>query len=274
MDTSLERRFSPRRFACVARWDLTVNRHFYLRSSLVVFIVMALPTLLAIPKLMSAAEYGWSLPSLVTTASTAASTISLYLTLLPFLVGYMLHNLLDRQGRIRELTLPATNLERFLWHVCLPVVGSLVVAVLSFVVLDVLHFIVFTSIVGPSMDGEFVNTMVRLRGSMSVIALESVSPTSFTVLLWLFFLSTMALGNAYRYHHNILFTLVADFLLAFVCGIAFAASALHSLYNMEFPSLRLWGVGIKVVLVVLIVACWMLAYRLYARATLTSGRNR
>ena len=54
---------------------------------------------------------------------------------------FMFHNLVTKQGRISELTLPATNLERFLWHAGCSFLGTISVFMASVVVADIVHAI-------------------------------------------------------------------------------------------------------------------------------------
>ena len=131
--------FDFNRFMNVARWDLTVNSKFYTRSALLMVALICMPVVL------------YYLYNMLTDNSFFATEISdniSFFVVCDILLGgayaiissgYMFHNLITRQGRINELTLPATNLERFLWHVAVIVIGVNVVYVAGVVFSDLLH---------------------------------------------------------------------------------------------------------------------------------------
>ncbi|MCD8304413.1 MAG: ABC transporter ATP-binding protein [Prevotellaceae bacterium] len=279
---SLDPRLSLRNpfgvFRGVARWDMTINARFYLRSSLIIFVLLALPTLssvfqmLTVPREM-AGDYGYWL-----TAEAARGTLRNYILLLPWLYGWMLHNLTTRQGRIMELTLPATNAEKFLWHALFPLLGSLAVAVASWIVLDLVHWLVGCAMLGLGRDGEFIASLLRLSVAEGEPPLEGLLGFPGGGLLMLCFLSSFALGNACKYRQNVVYTLLADLGVCFLCFIltVILSFALFSRVDIAWDLGNLAHravVASRVVLVVVAVACWWLAYWLYTRAAFTSKRN-
>ena len=50
--------------------------------------------------------------------------------------GCWAHNLRNKQGRITELTLPATNLEKFTWHALLMLVGGFALSLIGLLTAD------------------------------------------------------------------------------------------------------------------------------------------
>ncbi|MCD8265794.1 MAG: hypothetical protein LUC33_01430 [Prevotellaceae bacterium] len=265
------------RLISVARWDICLNARFYLRSSLIIFVVLALPTLSSVFQMLTvpreaAPDYGYCL-----TAEAARQTIQNYLLLLPWLYGWMLHNLSTRRGRIMELTLPATNAEKFLWHALLPLSGSLVIAVASWIVLDLAHWLAGSAVLGLGRDGEFVLSLRRLSVAEGEPPLEGLLGWP-GLLLGLCFLSSFALGNACKYRQNVVYTLLADLGVCFLCLVIVMVLSLTALSSMDMvwdgeSVARRAAVACRVVPVAVAVACWWLAYWLYKRASFTSRRN-
>ncbi len=273
--------FDIKRLWNVAKWDLTINRQFYLKSSLIVCVVMALPTLSSILTCRDLTDVPWSEPAFVRAGITGENTWSMYILLLPFLFGYMFHNLTSRQGRINEFTLPATNPEKFLCHVCLILLGSLALAVASFVALDIVNYLATGLIAGFGNTGEFVHSMLRMHENYSIFDILRLDQKEslFCLLSYVLYLSTFVLGNAYKYKHNVLFTIVWDMALTFVALVFIFAFCTHYVYSFgmrSFLNLQTqgWFLVWYVILVAVTVLCWTLAYRLYTRAQLTSRRNR
>ncbi len=284
--------FDARRFMDVARWDLAINRPLYARAAMVIFLVMAVPSLFSV-------FLHWG-PSrgegntLEDTAYVAYCTMGNFLVLAPFLLGYMFHNLSTRQGRVNELTLPASRLEKFLWHACLVLFGSFLAGLASFILVDLLHYLGMGLATGFGNSHEFLSAMDSIvqfdeyeyeyytGHSDLLILLGSPANGVLAMLLWLGFASTFVLGNALRYRHNIVFTLAAHFVLVTVLFIlavvlfvfvrvpGFIADANVSPTLVE----RLAYALACAVPAVVAVLCWCLSYRLYSRATLTSRLNR
>ncbi len=258
--------FNAQRFLAVARWDLTLNACFYLRFALVVCALMALPTLTSICGLC-AERYcdSWDV------AEVAFNMLSLYLLLFPWLFGWMLHTMATRTGRACELTLPATALEKFLWHVCLVALGSLAVAVACFAVMDILHTLAYFALVEHSLGGELVSALCKARD------LYPASPLRPGLLFSLFFASLFALGNAWKYKHNLGLTFLCLVALLFVATIALTTIAALTFTGRDisvlFLSFRAMKAGALAVLLAVAVLAWVFAFRLYSRASLTSRRN-
>ncbi len=262
--------FNANRFLSVAKWDLTVNRSFYTKSALVILVVMALPAL---------GDLAF-MPFYRAVAAVAYGTINNYILILPLLFGYMLHNLRSRQGRINELTLPASNFEKFLWHVCLILFGSLFVAVVSFFAIDLLYNLTIALYHGPDYAQEFVASLSRF-GETGFGVRFSLTVT----LLYLLLISTFVLGNAMKYRHNITMTIAWDMAAVFLTIIASFATLSHRIkllsQTMYTGDLHLddvvnfhWvNVSLCVVMACLVALCWWVAYVLYAKATITSQRN-
>ncbi len=255
--------FNKGRFLSVAKWDMTINRQFYLKSAILLFVLMALPTFIAICKNNVLEQDFLGIPTYVTTAGTAITTLNIYIGLLPLLFVYTFHNLTSRQGRINELTLPASNLEKYLCHILLILIGSLAVAAVSFFVLDFVHYLCTSANIGFHSDNEFITSMVKVARSelWRDLSLNLNWNDNFPFTIWgyLFCLSAFILGNAYKYKHNLLLTIMWLFVVSFLFAIL---------------STRIRMGGLDLILIILTVLCWVQSFRLYTHAELTTKRNR
>ncbi len=272
--------FNTHRFLSVAKWDLAINRSFYLKTSLLILALMALPAISSVLDMEVIQLEGMS-------EVTATYIIIRYLALLPFLCGYLLHNLRNRQGRMSELTLPASNLEKFLWHVCITLLGSLAVAVVSFFLIDLGYNTIIAVRHGSDNAEEFVVAFFRTYcNGIDDFGWESIWVFLIPLLTHQFTISTFALGNATKYKMNIALTILWN--MAFCIALIFVLQVTFLLYLKiayagvytgdlsltDVVNLRLLVSLLCVALVCLTALCWWLAYRLYTRATITSRRNR
>ena len=73
----------------------------------------------------------------------------------------MFHNLRNRQGRIAELTLPASNIERFLWHAFVVLVGAHVWFLMSVGLAEILNAIL-VSVTFDFGDYEYVSLTAKV----------------------------------------------------------------------------------------------------------------
>lgn len=132
--------FNIHRFASVARWDLTLNRSFYIKMGLVIFLSAALPAFLFFVINWALWQSGIVSYEAYEPFPVANNFLCVILNLIiPCLVGFTFHNLSSRQGRVMELMLPASNVEKYLWHAVLAVFGSLLMAVLSLAIIDAMQ---------------------------------------------------------------------------------------------------------------------------------------
>ncbi len=284
------KQFDTNRFLNVAKWDLAINRQFYLRSALVILVVMALPamgSLLRYITLEPVAAYTFMhQPS----ASVAWGSISCFFIVLPLLFGYMLHNLRSRQGRIIELTLPASNAEKFLWHTCLILLGSLCVAVVSFLLIDLCYNLCLGLYTSFSHTEEFIVSMVRVSRAQRAFDIYGGlgwKGTMIRSLFYLLFLSTFVLGNALKYRQNIVLTIAwnlalifATYFVAAICFVLIMRKYVEDQFYTgahhwaDFIDGDAWMAVVSLILLCLIVGCWAWAFRLYTKAAITSRRNR
>ncbi len=284
--------FSFKRFINVARWDLSVNSKFYTRSAIMMMAFISTPIVLFY--LYNMLTKGFLLMGNTSdNVESFAMTIGLIgLAYSVISAGYMFHNLLTKQGRISELTLPATNLERFVWHAVVIMIGVPLVFFCGVVVADFLHFLFRLMITNADIqsltaayywgEGDFSNWHNYSPGFedfMEDYGYELVT----TIFIWgACYTRSFSLFNAWKYRYNIPITFLFYFILWTVLPLIllFLGTMFFSKENvldfMEWikdanPHNIIIGVGIVGILVY--IAIWLLTYRLYKRAQLTTKRN-
>ena len=282
--------FSFKRFINVARWDLSVNSKFYTRSAIMMMAFISTPIVLFY--LYNMLTKGFLLmgntSDNVESFAVAISLIGLAYTVIS--AGYMFHNLLTKQGRISELTLPATNLERFLWHAVVIMIGVPLVFFCGVVVADFLHFLFRLMITNADIQSltaayywsdfeGWHNYSPGFEDFMEDYGYELVT----TIIIWgACYTRSFSLFNAWKYKYNIPITFLFYFILWTVLPLVllFLGTMLFSKENvldfMEWfkdanPHNIIIGVGIVGILVY--IGIWLLTYRLYTRAQLTTKRN-
>ena len=284
--------FNIKRFLNVARWDLSVNSKFYTRSAIMMMAFISTPIVLFY--LYNMLTKGFLLMGNTSdNVESFAMTIGLIgIAYSVISAGYMFHNLLTKQGRISELTLPATNLERFVWHAVVIMIGVPLVFFCGVVVADFLHFLFRLMITNADIqsltaayywgEGDFSNWHNYSPGFedfMEDYGYELVT----TIFIWgACYTRSFSLFNAWKYRYNIPITFLFYFILWTVLPLVllFIGTMFFSEENvmnfMEWfkdanPHNIIIGMGIVGILVY--IGIWLLTYRLYKRAQLTTKRN-
>ena len=282
--------FNIKRFLNVARWDLSVNSKFYTRSAIMMMAFISTPIVLFY-------IYNMLTKGFLLMGNTSDNVESFAMTIgligLAYSVisaGYMFHNLLTKQGRISELTLPATNLERFVWHAVVIMIGVPLVFFCGVVVADFLHFLFRLMITNADIQSltaayywsdfeGWHNATPGLEDFMEDYGYELVT----TIFIWgACYTRSFSLFNAWKYKYDIPITFLFYFILWTVLPLVllFIGTMFFSEENvMNFmnwikdanPHNIIIGVGIVGILVY--IGIWLLTYRLYSRAQLTTKRN-
>ena len=279
--------FNFRRFLNVARWDLTINSKFYLRSSLLVIALCCFPILMYYLHAIFTHDYYFTggvydnIEKFVLIISLVGCGYSLIAS------GYMFHNLVSKQGRINELTLPATNLEKFVWHFLVIAVGTSIVWYIGVICADLLHcFFRIDFPKSPDLPSQTRSiTAVCLGNYFDWRSFEFHGYNVFPlfVLMVYCFIRSFSLMNAWKYKHNIPLTVLLHFLLNNALGLALIIFATSNFANsrafIEFIQ-TLDGLDPDVVIISLYVFFSLLycgflylTYWLYTRAQLTTKRN-
>lgn len=282
--------FSFNRFLNVARWDLTINRNFYIQMFLVMLGCLSMPILFHYLSHFLDHGLGQCNTFSVQQAMARNSTIAFVIAFLANCIivtmyGFTFHNLRNRQGRIAELTLPASNLERFLWHVLVIVIGTQIMFALSVMLVDVFNIILARVVCGYSESFDISRRVfTTIYDEIPQNLLYDGEPLPLSLYLMgpvISFIgtSTFALVNAYKYRMNIAYTIlyhiVGWVLLVIAFGVVFSTFNVGSLYAIIE---KIGGDAMSYIVLAMLLAIlafiWWLTYRLYCRAQFTSPRNR
>ena len=287
--------FSFNRFKNVAVWDLTINRSFYTKTAVFVASIISLPVLMKyisvlwvrVSMIGHEAE-DFNLPSDLNIDGTVGYIVYVIPIIMTVFMAYTFHNLLTRQGRINELTLPASNLERFLWHVLLVFVGGALVILVSVMIADLLHVFLGWSVAGQHNFNSITSAVFTLM-TFPFRLIEDTTSYAWICLIICFVLyniihlSIFVLGNAYVYRQNLLKTILwliaimfttivlLGFVVSFIVGHNIEVDSIQNLLKHFSTN----GAATLVLLVTMAVATvlWWLIYRLYKRAQITTRRN-
>ena len=273
--------FNFTRFMNVARWDLTINRKFYTRAATLMVALACMPVVLFYLYGMLSDKFFFTrylydnaegLSLIIALIGCAYCVIS---------SGYMFHNLLTKQGRINELTLPATNLERFLWHFVVIVIGVNLVYFVGVVCADLLHAIFRLMIPGADIKSITYENIAGCYNNWPEMGEHTFGISLFLILLIFSYVRFFCLVNAWKYHYNIPLTFLFYFifqnvfgLLVLFIGIQFP-EVVRWLFN-NLVNILPWTYGlvcINLFAASLYIGIWLLTYRLYKRAQLTTRRN-
>lgn len=288
--------FDIRRFCAVARWDLTINRAFYNKMAMVIAACSILPVLFyyAIENLemvMDSDGVDKPYPSFLMALDLISVFISVFSGIaLTVVLGFMFHNLRNRQGRIAELTLPASNIERFLWHAFVVLVGAHVWFLMSVALAEILNAILvavtfnFGDYEYVSLTSKVCNNFYRTLPTFMVFD-ESFHFGAYVAIILssLLSMSVYPLFNAWKYRHNIAYTIlfyILAWLLLIVLITACAAFVAICSWDMAwflgfFENVPSWCLVLilNVFLAGLLFLMWRCTYRMYCKAQITTRRN-
>ena len=316
--------FNKERFANFASYDLTINKSFYRNMAIVTVagaLCIALLGFIArytiydsvvndtmsgqaysyVPAADSFEDYNWMY-------LTALYELGFFLIMLQIFAGCWAHNLRNKQGRINELTLPATNLEKFTWHALLVLVGGFILCILSLLIADgfnaLLTLINYGTENGIKSLTTSVGEMCSMRGITEIVFMRGIGHRSgevitdnetiqyfnaFTVLVFCsaFFQSTIYfLGNAFKYKYNIILTYAAlqvlGTVLSFVFFICVALGAnVPTIMDTTTPDIEDVGQALTILyyvlsFITLVASAFFIwwSYNRYTKAQITSSSNK
>lgn len=326
--------FNKERFVNFAKYDLTINKTFF-RNMALVTLIGAIGISVAMffgrysmwktmvgdhmenyEQMKEMAEGGLDSSFLMGVPGTYEhfNTMPLTTLLLAEFLGIMIiifsgcwaHNLRNKQGRIMELTIPATNLEKYAWHSLLTIGGGIALALVSLICADAFNAL-FTWMLCPSSDGftsltaNCLNILVLNTDSLTSLfgeprisgfgAMESdeVFSSVFTSIkfsFWAALLSNLAIyhfGNSVKYKFNIILTYVAlyviEIAIAIIIGIGMAFIVSNQfdwdLHPSDGPTL-LKGFSYTLGSIFLLIAVILpiISYKRYTKAQITSKLNK
>lgn len=275
--------FNFSRFINVARWDLTINSKFYTRAAILMLALTCSPILLYYLYIIASGTFfnPTRMSDNVFTLGGIIAFLGCFYTIISS--GYMFHNLLTKQGRINELTLPATNLERFLWHFVVIVIGVSVVWFVGIMCADLLHALFRLVIPGAEIESLTTNFYIDGYSDWGELGKYGFSICLLFTLVFCCYARSFALGNAWKYRYNIPWTFLFYFILQNVITIL-SIFVLVKVFDSPDAfkdfifKLKEWNAGtvltcLNIFAALLYIGIWVLTYRLYTRAQLTTKRN-
>ncbi|MBO4450906.1 MAG: hypothetical protein J5770_00635 [Bacteroidaceae bacterium] len=159
--------FNTKRFANYANFDLTINKNFYRNLALVLFFTIV--GIVVLSFFMRWLTYQMSAPSGIYNDLTLTSLVVIVIMQFSLYIagGCTLHPLRNKQGRITNLTMPATNLEKYTWHVLVCVIGAIVVSVVSVAVADLINYLMTIAVFksGEGVQSLFVSVFSNTTGT-------------------------------------------------------------------------------------------------------------
>ena len=276
--------FNFHRFVNVACWDLTVNSKFYIRAALLIVALTCSPVLLYYLHILASGTLLNGVRWYDNVSTLGGITAAIGCAICVISSGYMFHNLLTKQGRINELTLPATNLERFLWHFVVIVLGVNVLWIVGVVFSDLLHALFRLAIPNANINSLTKFLCVDAYSQVGRLTASNVLFGSFITIMAFCYTRSFALFNAWKYKYNIPLTFLFYFILQNVITL-FSVIFIFNVFDSPRDVERIWnwlsdGWHANIVLVclnilasLLYIGIWLLTYRLYKRAQLTTKRN-
>ncbi len=288
--------FDIRRFCAVARWDLTINRAFYNKMAMAIAACSILPVLFyhaieMLDKVTDSDGVGKSYSSFMGDLEVISVFISVFSGIaLTVVLGFMFHNLRNRQGRIAELTLPASNIERFLWHAFVVLVGAHVWFLMSVGLAEILNALL-VALTFNFGDYEYVSLTAMVCDNFyktlptAMVFDESLHLGAYVAIILssLLSISVYPLINAWKYRHNIAYTIlfyILAWLMLIMLITACAAFAAICSWDVAWffgflENVPSWCLVIilNVFLAGLLFLMWRCTYRMYCKAQITTRRN-
>lgn len=295
--------FNKERFLNFGRYDLIINKSFYRTMALIcIFGSTGIAFVAFFGRWLMANAFNsidikqlqdfWSYKDVTITALVLIMFTGIMHVIF---AGCAFHNLRNKQGRISELTLPATNLEKYAWHLGLVIIGGTLAIILSLVCSDALNALLnlifhpleyqnsiiysiyeLMSFRYTYVNGTSLADMEEMQGLLSALRFMSIA---MSVSGFAFFV----LGNAIKYKYNIILTYITfEFSMSILTIIAiFIIKSLAENDSIQINSgeeaLAYVKASANIVAILnylLTVLYFWLSYKLYKKAQITSGWNK
>ncbi len=302
-----------------ARYDLTINKTFY-RNMVIMAISLGMGIsalafagrMLMYNTAQKAYEFvGDISPDDDSHFSNTTITnvfLSILLSFLPIIfAGCTFHSFRRKQGRITELTLPATNKEKYLWHVIVSVGGGLMATLLALLSADLLNFLMHLAVYGTdytySLTARMWEIFTLSTAEFDAIKLAEEATNGYPIYSFITALRLLVIcsffanicihiyGNSIKYHYNIIITygitLLASLIITFGIAGIFAATHSGSIYTSDMTPEEMkaqsisnmneticWLYAIVAFLVITGVICIWRSIKRYNNAQVTSINNK
>lgn len=279
--------FNSKRFAQFVKWDVTINAKLYRTMALVIFCTTLVFAFIHFALLCIATKSGDSNAATVLMSSTMLSLTAI----IPLCSGFLLHNFRTKPKRILEMSMPASNKEKFLAHVIIVVIGSILVFLASMVIADGINALLTWAVLSQDQivslfsslnfasayNAKFkeIYTVATSTFLFSLVSPQFLNLSIFCSLLW----STVlySFSNTFLYRYNIPATYIIRRLLSFIPSIG-GISTFFSMKNLSHINNigSTISIGIKVwtaLYVVFAVVLAIVTYRCYTKAQLVNRLN-
>lgn len=231
------------------------------------------------------------------TPFTSAMIFTFCLCMMFIFAGYTFHNLRNKQGRITELTIPATNLERWTWHVLVALVGGFIVCCISVLTADAVNAIANLCAYGTHIKSSLTADVAQIAalgidestnflgtGSAGIIFLNPSFAWAMRIAAYCCVLakfSAYVFGNSIKYKYNIILTYIVLQVVNMIVGICLLALIGY----LDEKDVDLYAEGgtdtiiyfFWTVSAIAIALCSLLfvgSYRNYCKAQITSSLNK
>lgn len=292
--------FDINRFKSFALYDLTINQKYYRSQAMITILVLMGITLTCfLFRWMMCDIVGNDVPFMDyrETNATIAMLVAATSIIMIVLAGCTFHNLLTKQGRINELTLPATSLEKFTWHVCLNVFGGIALCMVGLLCADALNAVLMAmtfpldgqhSLFLQCIDAMTLNNLKTILSQLHGEDSFGMRMLSGGILLMITStvcqLCAFVYGNSVKYRNNIIWTyatiqvitivavtFVIEFIFQFFKNIkhdfSFTSYDIESFFHFTVYGLSFFFAALSALLL------WR-AYVRYTKAVITSKRNK
>lgn len=292
--------FDINRFKSFALYDLTINQKYYRSQAMItILVLMGIALTCFLFRWMVCDITGDTVPFLDyrETTATVAMLVGAVSIIMIVLAGCTFHNLLTKQGRISELTLPATSLEKFTWHVCLNVFGGIALCMVGLLCADALNAVLMAmtfpldgqhSLFLQCIDAMSLSSLKALLSQLHGADSLGVKLMGGTFLLMITStvcqLCAFVYGNSIKYRYNIIWTYAAiqvitiaviAFVIEFVWQLivnighdfSFTSYDIESFFHFMVYGSSLFFAALSALLL------WR-AYVRYTKAVITSKRNK
>lgn len=306
--------FSKSRFLNFGRYDYIINKTFYRNISLmtisgclgIAIIGFLIRWSMGVDYYEQTAAMGFS--NRYSRSSNPEDLIITSYFILFFCVlmmaifaGYTFHNLRNKQGRISELTIPASNLERWSWHLLMSIGGGMLLCLVGVICSDVLNAILNLIVYHGKCNSSITLQVFRdifflpkhtdqgvIQFSSNAMFLD-LHKTGAAALLTFFiicnFFRELALyifGNSVKYKYNIILTYIATQVIGTIISIALISVlvSFRDVINInKIDTIHEYWLDTAYWLLCLgeiAIGCALLwfSYRFYSKAQITTSLNK
>lgn len=273
--------FNWTRFRNYAHWDLIINSRFYNRMCLL--ILGSIMTIILATYLVFPAFRGFHFNETETDPIVQISGFMLCLMAFYSVIAmaYTFHSLLTKQSRTMELSVPASTIERFVWHSLTVTIGTQVALCVSVALADLVHLALASMYGLKEIHSMWVTLYVYslLNIGEAYKFIVDISGMQVCIMFQLSIVSEMTflmMISAWKYRYSVMYALIVKVIIglveAFVLGCAFHAGAegIIALFKDHLFGTMNVLIGLQVVI---IVAEVFAAYWLFSRAQVVSRSN-